>query len=150
MKKFLTVSLLASAAMVTACAGDDYDRAPHHPQNERVYLEREAYYDSKTGRADYYFDSIDYNGNGLISPSEHAAFAEMSFEDADLNGDGYLSRAEVRTYSRDTVEEWKPAKKTYKGRAKAGSPNVKLPNRTNANPTEHSANPTNPSQENRR
>lgn len=163
MKKLTAISaLIASTTMLAACGTDrhyhDHDGDGYYEEREeRVETFREKdgrrYYVDHAEAIDYYFDRMDLNGDGKISRSEHAEFADANFDRADMNNTGYLSRGEVHDYYRAEVSKFKPVKtkkKVYGERTKKGSPNVDLPNRTNANPTEHSANPTNPSQHGRR
>ena len=42
------------------------------------------------------FESMDTDGDGRISPDEHAAAASRMFEKMDTDHDGYLTRAEVK------------------------------------------------------
>ena len=61
-----------------------------------------AYHDDRDtdARADYYFDQMDVNDDGIVSVSEYDTYMDRKFLKADTNADNMLSRDEVRTYKR--------------------------------------------------
>jgi hypothetical protein len=104
-------------------------------------------------KAQYFFNQMDANHDGQISKAEHDAFAQSMFLDADTNHDNALSLQEVTAEKQREMSEMRNqtnARMVVGGtNSMKGSSNINLPNRTNANPTDHSMNPTNPSQSNR-
>lgn len=161
MKKLLAVSaVLATSTVLASCASDRHhdrydDRYDERDSRVESYHERggDRHFVDHANAVDYYFERMDLNGDGKISRAEHAEYADSNFDRADANRTGYLSRGEVHDFYRSEMSQFKPVKtkkKVYGERSKKGSPNVDLPNRTNANPTDHSANPTNPSQQGKR
>ncbi len=102
-------------------------------------------------KAQYFFNRMDTNHDGIISKAEHDAFAQSMFIETDTNGDNALSLQEVTAEKQREMNEVRsvnhgPLSSTT---SMKGSSTVNLPNRTNANPTDHSMNPTNPSQSGR-
>lgn len=53
--------------------------------------------EAKAGGPDM-FQMMDTNGDGKISPAEHAAGSKMMFQKMDANGDGKVTAAEMGTF----------------------------------------------------
>lgn len=96
-------------------------------------------YPTLAERTRYVFDMVDTNHDGKISPTENQAFAERMFRDADTNGDGLVSYDEALA-QQERQYDLIPAKHVVEH----------LPNRTNANPSDHSITKADPDDENSR
>ena len=58
---------------------------------------------------EYFFPKIDTDKNGMISKSEHQAFADNMFKDADTNGDEMISRDEMMAMKKKEKMEMRAA-----------------------------------------
>ncbi len=65
-------------------------------------------------KADYYFDKIDTNHDGVISKDEHDKFSSDMFSKADTNNDGVISKDEMVAAKKKEMSEMHAAMKSSK------------------------------------
>jgi hypothetical protein len=72
---------------------DEWDRAA---QRLRTHLQLDGVDNANVIGKGGWWEAIDANGDGVITPDEIDAFTKARFQTLDLNGDGFLDRTEIR------------------------------------------------------
>jgi Ca2+-binding EF-hand superfamily protein len=91
MKKLSLLILFAIA--LTSCSQGFY----HHKTDKRAQCKH----------AGKYFDRIDKNADGLITPNEQREFADEKFKELDLDADGRISRDEFKSHMQNHRKRYK-------------------------------------------
>jgi len=108
MKKYLTLVSIAVIMIATPVLAKDEVRTRQSEERADGDMNNKGY-----GMMNDYFDRIDANRDGYISPEEHNAFAQEKWMEADKNDDGMLSRDEVRVMKKKMHGNMKGKKSGY-------------------------------------
>ena len=84
------------ALSTSACA---YDNNYHHGKDGMT-----------NSKADYYFDAIDANNDGIVTRGEYKIFGTEIFDEADTNEDNVVSRAEFRAEKQREMNSYRASR----------------------------------------